>query len=144
MTIQQKRNLNWSNKCSFYDSEEIVNNLFISCPFARLVWTIVYATFDIPPSTNITNMFGNWLNGIYKKTEARIRIGVSALCLSIWKCWNNVIFNRKDFTNFYIGYSYGCPLDSTIPLPFPEGSAGMVSGCNRLLMVARDTFCRAG
>jgi hypothetical protein len=81
-----KRNWNGRKECCFYDSEETMSHLFISCPFARLVWRVVYATFDIPPSTNITNIFGNWLNGIGKKTEARIRIGVSALCLSIWKC----------------------------------------------------------
>jgi hypothetical protein len=65
------------------------------------VWTIVYATFDIPPPTNITNMFGNWINDIDKKTKPRICIGVSALCWSVWSYRNNTIFNiKKDSTNF--------------------------------------------
>jgi hypothetical protein len=39
-----------------------------------------YATYDIPPPSNITNMFKNCLNGIDKKTKAKIRIGISTLC----------------------------------------------------------------
>jgi hypothetical protein len=62
----------------------MVNHLFISFPFARLVRRVVYATFNIPPPSNITNMFGNWLNGIDKKTKAKICIGVLALCWTIW------------------------------------------------------------
>jgi hypothetical protein len=48
----------------------------------------------MPPSTNIKNMFGNWLNGINNKTKSRIRVGVSTLCWSIWKSRNNVIFSN--------------------------------------------------
>ena len=108
-----KRNWNGSTKCCFCDAEETVEHLFLSSPFARLVWRIVFSTYNIPPPTNITNMFGNWLNGIDKNTKARIRIGVSALVWSIWNCRNNIVFNRKDSTNFCrlfiwrsTGYSY--------------------------------------
>jgi hypothetical protein len=52
-----------------------MNHLFfISFPFAKLVRRIFYATFDIPPPTNITNLFGNWLNGIDTKTEVKIQL----------------------------------------------------------------------
>jgi hypothetical protein len=60
-----KRNLNGSKKCCFCECEPS----FLSCPFARLVWRIIFAKYDIPPPTNITNMFGNWLNGIDIKTK---------------------------------------------------------------------------
>jgi hypothetical protein len=43
-------------------------------------------------------MFDNWLNGI-EKMKARIRIGVTALCWSIWKGQNNVIFNNAGVSN---------------------------------------------
>jgi hypothetical protein len=102
-----------------------VNHLFISCPFAKLVWRVVHATFDITPPTNITNLFGNWLNGIDKKTRAKIRIGVLALVWSIWNCRNNIVFNRKDSTIFFACYSYGYTLDSAMAFPIPGGSAGM-------------------
>ena len=95
-----KRNWNGCTKCSFCGCDESIDHLFILCPFARLIWRVVFCTYNIPPPTNVTNMFGNWLNGIDKKTKARIRIGVSAICWSIWKCRNDMGFNRK--TNFYV------------------------------------------
>jgi hypothetical protein len=78
-----KRNWNASKKCCFCDSEETANHLFIFCPFARLVWRIIFATYDILPPTNITNIFENWLTGMDSKTKAKICIGISAICWSI-------------------------------------------------------------
>jgi hypothetical protein len=69
-------------------------NSCLSFPFAKIVWQFVFFTYNIPPPTNIKNMFDNWLNGINKKTKARICICILALCWSIWKCRNNVIFNK--------------------------------------------------
>ena len=46
-------------------------------PVARLEG-LIHFTFNISPPTSITNLFGNWLSGVDKKTKARIRIGVSA------------------------------------------------------------------
>jgi hypothetical protein len=37
-------------------------------------------------------MFGNWLNGVKKLEKARIRIGISAICWSIWTSRNDIIF----------------------------------------------------
>jgi hypothetical protein len=58
--------------------------------FSRLVWRVVHFTFNIPPPINITNLFGNWLNGICKKTKEQIRVGVCALVWTIWHCQNEV------------------------------------------------------
>jgi hypothetical protein len=33
---------------------------------------MIYLTYDLPPPTNITNMFGKWVNGVDKTDEARI------------------------------------------------------------------------
>ena len=74
-----KRNWNGCQKCCFCDANETVHHLFLACPFIKLVWRMIYFTFNIPPPTSITNMFGNWLNEVCKKDKARIRIGVSAL-----------------------------------------------------------------
>jgi fructose-specific phosphotransferase system IIC component len=56
-------------KCCFCDADESVEHLFLACPFAKIVWRIVFSTYNIPPPTNIKNMFGNWLNGIEKKNQ---------------------------------------------------------------------------
>ena len=94
-----KRNWVGCTKCCFCGSQETIEHLFISCPFARLLWRIVNFAYDLPPPTNITNMFGNWLNGVDKSSKARIRIGVSTLCWSIWQCRNDVIFNKSNNFN---------------------------------------------
>jgi hypothetical protein len=76
-----KRYWNGCTKCVFCGSHETIDHLFITCPFSRLVWRIVYFTYNIPPPSNVTNVFGNWLNVVDKKTKARIRVG---LCALIW------------------------------------------------------------
>jgi hypothetical protein len=60
------------NGCKKYvlcDSEESINQLFFTCPFARLI---------------CGNMFGNWLNGEKKKSKAQIGMGICALMWAIW------------------------------------------------------------
>jgi hypothetical protein len=54
-------------KCAFCSGHKIVEHLFIQCPFAKLVWQVVHFTYNIPPPTNIKNIFGRWLIGIDKK-----------------------------------------------------------------------------
>ena len=95
-----KRNWTGCTKCVFSGEQETVEHLFISCPLARLIWRTVNFTYDLPSPTSVTNMFGNWLNGVDRKSKARIRIGVSALCWSIWRCRNDIIFNKKTNFNF--------------------------------------------
>jgi hypothetical protein len=95
-----KRKWKGCNKCCFCDSSETVQHLFVSCPFVRIIWRMIYFTYNLPPPTNITNMFGNWLNGVPKDVKARIHIGISAMCWSIWTCRNNIIFNKQKDTNF--------------------------------------------
>jgi hypothetical protein len=109
-----KRKWKGCTEYCFCDSNETVQHLFISCPFVRIIWCMVYFMYNLPPPTNITNMFDNWLNGIPKNARARIRIVVSALCWSIWTCRNNIIFhNQKDsiFCKLFVwlrhGFIYG-------------------------------------
>jgi hypothetical protein len=93
-----KRNWKGCTKCVFCGEQETVHHLFLSCPFARLLWRMIFFAFDLPPPTSVTNMFGHWLNGVDKISKNRMRIGVSALCWSIWRCRNDIVFNNvKNF-----------------------------------------------
>jgi hypothetical protein len=65
-----KRQWKGCNKCYFCDADESVEQLFLSCSFAKIVLCTVFSTYNIPPPTNIKTMFGNWLNGIDNKTKA--------------------------------------------------------------------------
>jgi hypothetical protein len=139
-----KRRWNGSKKCCFCEEEETIHHLFLSCPFAKLIWRVVHASFNVVPPTSITNMFGNWLNGVDRKTRARIRIGVSALCWSIWNCRNDIIFNKKESSNFLQVIHTMAHWIQLWRFLLPEGQREcMVFGCNLLLTVAQDIFYQA-
>jgi hypothetical protein len=86
-------------------------------------------------------MFGNWLNEVPKTDKQKSRIGVSAIWWSIWTSRNDIIFNRNDGTNFLQVIRRAAhwiqQLAFLLPLELRED---MVTGCNRMLVVAQDSF----
>jgi hypothetical protein len=129
----------------FCDSKESIHHLFISCPFARLVWRVVEFTFSLPPPTNITNLFGNWLSVIVKEDRARIRVGVCALLWTLWNCRNDLVFNKTGHANFLQVIHKTTYWIHTWSFLLPEGQReSMDSGCGRLETVARTIYSQAG
>ena len=93
----------------------------------------------------MTNMFGNWLNGVDRQSKAYIRIGVAALCWSIWRVRNDMIFNKKPSFHFLQVIHMVSHWVQLWALLSPVGQRdAMVSGCTRLLIVAQDILCQAG
>ena len=39
-------------------------------------------------------MFSTWLTNQHKKTRNLIWVGVAAVCWAIWRCRNDIIFNK--------------------------------------------------
>jgi hypothetical protein len=132
---------NGCKKCVFCDSDESINHLFFYCPFARLVWRVIQFTFNIPPPTNVTNMFGNWLNGVHKKDKSRIHLGICALMWAMWNCRNNVVLNKCSNVNFLqvIHMVTHWIQDWSYLLPEAQRES-MVSGWSRLETVAQDIY----
>jgi hypothetical protein len=86
-------------------------------------------------------MFGNWLNGLQRIDKDRIRIGVSALCWSICRTRNDIVFNKQNGTNFLQVIRRAAHWVQLWVFLLPEDQwEDMVTGCNRLLMVAQDFF----
>jgi hypothetical protein len=136
-----KRKWMGSQKCCFCDDNETVQHLFLACPFARIIWRMIFFAYNIPPPTNITNMFGNWLNGVPKNDKNKIRIGVSAICWSIWRTRDNFIFNNQKGTNFLQVIYQAVHWIQLWALLLPEEQRlDLVTGCSRLLMVAQDFY----
>ena len=136
-----KRNWNGCTKCCFRDQEETIHHLFISCPFARMVWRVVFMALNIHPPTSVANLFGNWLRGVDKKEKVQIRVGVCAMLWAIWNTRNDVIFNSANISSFMQvipkaihwirTWSYLQPTDKRAVLD---------SGCSQLLLVARELY----
>ena len=136
-----KRNWQGCKTCCFCDKEESIQHLFISCPFAKILWRIIHMAFNIPSPKNITNLFGNWLYGVPKKEKVQIRVGVCALLWAIWNKRNDIIFNNGNNCSFLQvismaihwirTWSYLQPMEQRQALDF---------GCNHLEMVARAIY----
>jgi hypothetical protein len=138
-----KRNWPGSTKCCFCEQNESIEHLSINCPFAKIIWQIVYMIFNITPPVSIVHMFGTWLNGIVKSEKRNIRVGVCAILNAIWHVRNDFIFNKSCFPTFL----------QVIPLIVhwihmwsylqpAEQHQDMDIGCNRLETVARDIYSR--
>jgi hypothetical protein len=64
------------------------------------------------------------LTGMDGKTKAKICIGISAICWSIWNCRNDIVFNSKGSFDFF-QLSIWLYIGSSYDVSFPGGSAGM-------------------
>jgi hypothetical protein len=53
-----------SQKCVFCHQNESIKHLFFQCRFARFIWSVIQVASTLFPPRSITNIFGNWLNGI--------------------------------------------------------------------------------
>jgi hypothetical protein len=111
-----KRNWNGSTKCCFCDQEETIHHLFISCPFTKLIWKIVYMTFNIPPPLNITNLFGKWLNGVNKKVKLTLELEYMLCFGQYGRCEIIAFLTKKKVSIIFAGYSFGYPLDPYVVL----------------------------
>ena len=117
---------------------ESIDHLFITCELARLVWRVVYFTFNISAPVNVTNMFGNWFNVVPKKIKAHIRIGVCAVLWAIWNYCNDVIFNKFVNTNFLQVMHRAAYWINLWSFLLPADQRGsMDTGCTRLMTVVR-------
>jgi hypothetical protein len=136
-----KRKWKGCQKCCFCNESETIQHLFLTCPFAKIIWRMIYLTYNLPPPANITNMFGKWLNGVGKTDKAKIRIGISAVCWSIWTSRNDMIFNKQTGINFLQVIRRATYwIQQWAFLPPEHQRESMVTECNRLLMVTHDFY----
>lgn len=142
--LARRRWTGWK-KCVFCHAEESVEHLVISFPFARHICRLIHFTFSISSPTGITNMFGNWLNGIDKKTRTRIRVGVSAFLCAIWNCRNDNVLNKSGAVHYLQVINravYWIHMWSSL---LPSHQRGhMDIGCARLMAVVRAIFSWGG
>ena len=89
-----KKNWKGSQKCECCNTNETIQHLFLDCPFAKMIWRIIFYATNLRQPRSIAHMFGTWLDNQYKKIKPLIWVGLAALCWAIWRCRNDIIFKR--------------------------------------------------
>jgi hypothetical protein len=64
-----------------------------------MCWNLVQISFGFTPPMNVSDLFGNWLNGFHRKLRNQIMIGAAALCWALWLNRNEVVFIRTSANN---------------------------------------------
>jgi hypothetical protein len=90
-----KRNWQGSVQCCFCHKDETIQHLFFDCSLARTVWRIIQVATNLYLPHCVPNMFGTWLQGLDKEEKSLVLAGAAATCWAIWRCRNDVVFNRK-------------------------------------------------
>jgi hypothetical protein len=78
-----KRNWHESKKCVFCHQDETIKHLFFQCRFTRSIWSVIQVASTLFPPCNITNIFGNWLDGIDNRFKKHIMVGAIAFICSL-------------------------------------------------------------
>ena len=90
-------------------------------------------------------MFGNWLAGIPTNLKSQLLVGASALCWSIWLCWNDAVFNKKSGTNpLQVILLTGHWLRAWANLQKPDQKESMLAGSDRLEVVSKQILSAHG
>ena len=91
-----RRSWKGDDKCPFCGRKENINHLFLTCSIARLLWIILKYAFnlkDIPDDLDL--VMRGWAKTFLKEERGLVWIGISAICWTIWKLRNNVIFDNN-------------------------------------------------
>jgi hypothetical protein len=135
-----KRNWHGSKKCVFCHQNETIKHLFFQCHFARSIWSVIQVASTLFPPCSITNIFGNWLNGINNRFKKHIRVGAIAFIWSLWLCRNDKVFNDKNSSILQVIYRAIGTLRLWSSLQRLEDRDLFTEVCAHMEATARDTF----
>jgi hypothetical protein len=87
---------NWKGRQKYCEcnSNETIKHLFLDCPYVRMVWTIIFYATGLTPPRSVSHIFNSWLSDQSIKIRNLIWVGVAAVCWAIWRCRNDIIFNK--------------------------------------------------
>lgn len=95
-----KRGWKGNKMCVFCGKDETVDHPFFNCSATSLVWSLVKCAFGLKSTpSSMEECFGNWVKSFSKNDKKLVLVGVSAVFWTIWKCRNNVIFERKTYND---------------------------------------------
>jgi len=95
-----RKNWKGSLKCCFYNCNESITHLLFDCHHAKEIWRIVYLATGLTPPRSVFHMLGNWLSNFSDKERRVMLVGAAALYWAIWRCRNDIIFNKTKYSPF--------------------------------------------
>ena len=87
-------------KRCFCNCNESITQLLFDCHHAKEIWKIVYLATGLTPPKSISRMLGNWLSNFDNNERRVVLVGAAALCWAIWRCCNDIIFNKTKYSSF--------------------------------------------
>ena len=64
------------------------------------IWKIVYLATGLTPPKSISHMLENRLSNFDNNERRVVLVGAAALCWAIWRCRNDIIFNKIKYLSF--------------------------------------------
>jgi hypothetical protein len=102
--VLTKEELHRSKKYAFCHQDKTIKHLFFQCRLAKSIWSVVQVASTLFSPCSITNIFGNWINGIDNRSKKHIRVGAITFIWSLWLCRNDKVFNDKNSSILQVIY----------------------------------------
>jgi hypothetical protein len=64
-----------------------------------VIWGVIQIATNLYLPHSVSNMFGTWLRGLDKDKKSLVLVGAPAICWVIWRCRNDMVFDRKVVTS---------------------------------------------
>jgi hypothetical protein len=110
----------------------------------RQVYMVIQVASTLFLPRGITNIFGNWLDGIDNRFKKHIRVGAIAFIWSLWLYRNDNVFNDKNSSILQVIYRAIGTLRLWSSLQRLEDRDLFMEVCTCLEATARDTFSQYG
>lgn len=130
----------WAGKstCVFCDQLETIEHLFFQCIVARCVWGIIGISLGTSCIPSNIAQYKNRIQRIFPQGKLTHHFGFSAICWTIWKSGNKVVFDKKSIKHPVEIIVHTCAFMLYWAGLFkPDFAGGVTEGIKVLLAIAQ-------
>jgi hypothetical protein len=92
----------------FYEGPESVDHLFFKCPTAKVIWGAIAICFGQRIRPKSYEQFWKWIPNALPGEDKFYLFGLAAICWAIWKCRNEICFEKKLIKNPTVNLHSAC------------------------------------
>jgi hypothetical protein len=85
----QRRHMPADEACVFCNKSELVEHLFLMCPFAHAVWYTIKEIYPVKINRNSMSNMKQWLFDYLGKASEKQATTLAVTCWFIWGTWND-------------------------------------------------------